>query len=71
MKVTFEQYDKLDQRYLIRQKKERFGYSCLTDKRQFYQDNFPSVVIERGSIDEVILMLTTSGETSLDRRDME
>lgn len=71
LKVTFEQYDKLDQRYLIRQKKERFGYSCLTDKRQFYQDNFPSVVIERGSIDEVILMLTTSGETSLDRRDME
>lgn len=62
LKVTFEQYDKLDQRYLIRQKKERFGYSCLTDKRQFYQDNFPSVVIERGDIDKVILMLTTSGE---------
>lgn len=71
LKVTFDQYGKLDKRYLIRQKKEHFGYSCLTNKRQFYQDNFPSVVIERGSIDEVILMLTTVGETSLDRRDMK
>ena len=71
LKVTFDQYGKLDKRYLIRQKKEHFGYSCLTNKRQFYQDNFPSVVIERGSIDEVILMLTTVGGTSLDRRDMK
>jgi len=62
LKVTFDQYGKLDKRYLIQQKKEHFGYSCLTNKRQFYQDNFPSVVIERGSIDEVILMLTTGGK---------
>ncbi len=62
LKVTFEQFAMLDQRYLLRKKKESFGYSCLTNKRQFYQDNFPSVVIERGDIDKVILMLTTSGE---------
>lgn len=62
LKVTFEQFAMLDQRYLLRKKKEGFGYSCLTNKRQFYQDNFPSVVIERGDIDKVILMLTTSGE---------
>ncbi len=62
LKVTFEQFAMLDPRYLLRKKKESFGYSCLTNKRQFYQDNFPSVVIERGDIDKVILMLTTSGE---------
>lgn len=62
LKVTFEQFAMLDQRYLLRKKKESFGYSCLTNKRQFYQDNFPSVVIEKGDIDKVILMLTTSGE---------
>ena len=62
LKVTFEQFAMLDPRYLLRKKKEGFGYSCLTNKRQFYQDNFPSVVIERGDIDKVILMLTTSGE---------
>ena len=38
-------------------KKESFGYSCLTNQRQFYQDNYSSVVIEKGSIDEVITML--------------
>ncbi len=59
LKVTVEQYDKLDHRYFIKTKKEHFGYSCLTNQRQFYQENYPSVVIERGSIDEVITMLTT------------
>ncbi|MDE6363454.1 MAG: ABC transporter ATP-binding protein [Lachnospiraceae bacterium] len=64
LKVSFEQFGRLDQRYLIRKKKESFGYSCLTNKRQFYQDNIPSVVLERGSIDEVITMLTTNGESN-------
>ena len=59
LKVTVEQYDKLDHRYFIKTKKEHFGYSCLTNQRQFYQENYPSVVMERGSIDEVITMLTT------------
>ena len=59
LKVTVEQYDKLHHRYFIKTKKEHFGYSCLTNQRQFYQENYPSVVMERGSIDEVITMLTT------------
>lgn len=58
LKVTKEQFDKLDRTYLLKTREERFGYSCLTKQRQFYQDNYPSVVIERGSIDEVITMMT-------------
>lgn len=58
LKVTEEQFGKLDQTHLLKTKKENFGYSCLTNQRQFYQDNYPSVVIERGSIDEVITMMT-------------
>lgn len=57
LKVTQEQFGKLDRSHIIKTKKESFGYSCLTDQRQFYQDNYPSVVIERGSIDEVITMM--------------
>ena len=34
-----------------------FGYSCLTDQKQFYQENYPDIVVEKGSIDEVILMM--------------
>lgn len=56
LKVTKEQFAKLDRTHLLRTREENFGYSCLTKERQFYQDNYPSVVIERGSIDEVITM---------------
>ncbi|MDE7273979.1 MAG: ABC transporter ATP-binding protein [Lachnospiraceae bacterium] len=58
LKVTREQFAKLDQTHLVRTREENFGYSCLTKQRQFYQDNYPSVVIERGSIDDVITMMT-------------
>lgn len=58
LKVTEEQFGRLDQTYLLKTRKESFGYSCLTNQRQFYQDNYPSLVIEKGSIDEVITMMT-------------
>ena len=58
LKVTEEQFRKLDQTHILKTKKENFGYSCLTSQRQFYQDNYPSLVMERGSIDEVITMMT-------------
>jgi len=58
LKVTKDQFSRLDQTYLLRTKEESFGYSCLTNQRQFYQDNYPSVVIERGSIDEVITLMS-------------
>ena len=58
LKMTVEQYDRIDHRYFIKTKKEHIGYSCLTNQRQFYQENYPSIVMERGSIDEVITMLT-------------
>lgn len=58
LKVTEEQFDHLDQTYLLKTRKESFGYSCLTNRRQFYQENYPSLVMEKGSIDEVITMMT-------------
>lgn len=57
LKVSEEQYEKLDKSYIIRSKKENFGYSCLTNEKQFYEENYPDVVIEKGSIDELIMMM--------------
>lgn len=57
LKVTKEQYETLDKNYILRRKKEEYGYSCLTDQRQFYQENYPQIEIEKGSIDEVIMMM--------------
>ncbi len=57
LKLTSEQFERIDKKYIIRSKKESFGYECLTDKMQFYRENYPEVTIERGNIDEVMINL--------------
>ena len=57
LKVTKEQYENLDKTYILRHKKESFGYSCLTNEKQFYQENYKEITIERGSIDELMMMM--------------
>ena len=56
IKVNQEEYTKMDKQYLLRSKKESYGYSCLTNQKQYYIDNYPQIVIEKGTIDEVITM---------------
>ena len=58
LKVSEEQYQALDKRYLLKEKKEFFGISCLTNEKQYYMENYPGIVVEGGSLDQVILMLT-------------
>ena len=41
-----------------KEKKEFFGISCLTNEKQYYIENYPEIVVESGSLDQVILMLT-------------
>lgn len=57
LKVTEEQFEKLDKDYILRYKKENYGYRCLTNEKQFYQENYPEIVIEKGSIDELMMMM--------------
>ncbi len=57
LKVSPEQYAALDKAYLLRVRQEPFGCVCLTDQRAFYVENYPSVAVERGSIDGIITML--------------
>ena len=58
LKVTEEQYHTLDSSYLLRKKRESYGYRILTTQKQFYQENMPELVIEKCNIDEIILMMT-------------
>ena len=62
LKVTEQEYEALDKEYLLRVRKEPFGYSCLTDQKHYYLENYPEIVVEKGSVDEVITMLV-KGET--------
>lgn len=57
LKLSNEQYQALDKQYILRTKKESFGYSCLTNQKQFYLENFPTYVIEKSSIDTIITMM--------------
>lgn len=57
IKVDESQYNSLDKQYILRFKKESYGYSCLTNEKQYYMDNYPEITIEKGNIDEVITML--------------
>ncbi|MCI8286465.1 MAG: ABC transporter ATP-binding protein [Lachnospiraceae bacterium] len=57
LKVSEKQYADMEKRYILRYKKEAFGYSCLTNQVQFYRENYPGLAIEKGSVDEVIMMM--------------
>ena len=57
LKATPEQFGRMEREHILRHKKEEFGYSCLTDQRQFYQENYPDIAVEKGTIDELIMMM--------------
>lgn len=62
LKVEAEQYSKLDKQFILRSKKETYGYSCLTNQKQYYMDNYPKIAVEKGTIDEVITMMIRGQE---------
>ncbi len=57
LKVSEKQFAKLDREFILRSKKESYGYRCLTNQKQYYVENYPRIAIEKGSIDEVITMI--------------
>ena len=57
IKADEKQYELLDKQHILKVKKEQYGYSCLTDERAFYAENYPQLAIERGSVDKVITMM--------------
>ena len=61
IKLTSAQYDKIDRQYIRYIMKNDNGYDALTDNRQFYVDNYPDIVIEKGCIDN-FLSIVERGE---------
>ena len=57
LKLTDDQYDTIDKQYIIATKREKFGYLCLTNQKDFYQENYPQVAIEKGNIDDFIILM--------------
>ena len=61
LKLDDKEYSLLDKKHILRVIKEKYSYKCLTNNKDFYRDNYPGIVIEKGNIDEIILM-TIKGE---------
>lgn len=57
LKVDELQFEKLDKKYLLCWQKESFGYRCLTAERRFYTENYPELIMEKGNIDDVMILM--------------
>ena len=62
LKVSDKDYETLDKSYVLRRRKEGFGWSLLTDQKRYYAENGPGMVVERITMDEYIMMML-KGET--------
>lgn len=58
LKINEEQHRLMDKSYIIYEMKEPFGYKLLTKEKQFYLDNYPGIIVEKGNIDEIMLIIT-------------
>lgn len=58
LKADEETFERLDKSYILRVVKEPWGYSCLTGEKQFYMENYPGITVEKGSVDEIISMIS-------------
>ena len=63
LKVDRKQYEELDKRFILRSKKVCYAYSCLTNQKQYYMENYPKIAIEKGTIDEVITMMVRGNKS--------
>ena len=57
LKVDDQQFEQLDKAYILKYKKESYGYSCLTHQKQYYSENYPGIVLENSHIDDVMTMM--------------
>ena len=57
IKADREQFARLDKEHILKVRREHYGYDCLTNQKQYYRENYPDVVVERGNLDEVIAMM--------------
>lgn len=57
LKTDEKQFAALDKKYILKYKKENYGYLCLTSQRQFYLENYPEIVIEKNNIDDLFTLM--------------
>ena len=62
LKMTEKEYEEIDKQYITITQKDRMNVTCLTNEIQFYLDNYPKIVIENSSIDDIIVLTLGGNE---------
>ncbi len=62
LKMTEKEYEEIDKQYITITQKDRMNVTCLTNEKQFYLDNYPKMVIENSSIDDIIVLTLGGNE---------
>ncbi len=57
LKVSEEDYERIDKSYVIRAQKRPYGYDCLTNEKQFYLENYPAITVENTNLDCIIMLM--------------
>lgn len=57
LKLTQEQFQNIDKSFVIKTLQDNNTYLCLTNQKSYYQENYPDIAIERGNIDDFIIMM--------------
>ena len=57
LKLSPEQFATMDKEYILKYKEEPYGCRCLTNQKQFYMENYPEVVMEKGNIDDLMVLM--------------
>ena len=57
------QYGKVEREYILKIRREAYGYDCLTGQKQFFRENYPELVVEDINLEEVVAMSDRRGMT--------
>lgn len=62
LKMTYDQFENIDKEFLLKIKKEKIGIMALTDRRSYYEENYPGMVVEKGNVDDIISLMARGDE---------
>lgn len=62
LKLNQEQYACLQNKHSIYKIQTDYGFEVLTNEKQYFTDNYPDFVMEKGSLDQVIRFITKGVE---------
>jgi len=56
LKMSEKEFEELDKQYITVSRKDKLNVTCLTNEKQFYLENYPQMVVENSSIDDIIVL---------------